>query len=226
MFAIAALCKIKKWNFYYYTKPVALHVKENNFGNLYASKKLGMKHIEIALDEYRNFIMDLRFNLDEKTLVLDQGGADKLAQRGLELLAKEIEDSSLHVKSIAVPSGTGTTALYLALALSPEYTVYTVACIGSSDYLKEQMQSLHKIPDNLVILEASRKYHFAKPYPEFYQMYSKLLDTGVEFDLLYAPLMWKTLLEYDMEEIMYIHSGGVSGNKSMLERYKTKGTCL
>ena len=85
------------------------------------------------------------------------------------------------------------------------------------------MSALHKIPDNLVILEPKRKYHFAKPYKEFLDIYSKLLNSGIEFDLLYAPGMWQTLVEQTDEEILYIHSGGVTGNKSMLQRYAKKG---
>jgi 1-aminocyclopropane-1-carboxylate deaminase/D-cysteine desulfhydrase-like pyridoxal-dependent ACC family enzyme len=85
------------------------------------------------------------------------------------------------------------------------------------------MSTLNKIPDNLIILEPDKKYHFAKPYPEFLRIQKKLLDAGIEFDLLYAPGMWKALLEQTDEEIMYIHSGGVTGNESMLARYKKKG---
>lgn len=44
-------------------------------------------------------------------------------------------------------------------------------------------------------------------------------NAGVEFDLLYAPAMWIAILEQTTEKITYIHSGGVSGNQSMLERY-------
>ena len=83
--------------------------------------------------------------------------------------------------------------------------------------------ALTEIPDNLHILEPQKKYHFAKPYKEFIDIYKKLLDTGVEFDLLYAPSLWKCLLEQTNDKILYIHSGGVSGNESMLERYSRKG---
>jgi 1-aminocyclopropane-1-carboxylate deaminase/D-cysteine desulfhydrase-like pyridoxal-dependent ACC family enzyme len=51
-------------------------------------------------------------------------------------------------------------------------------------------------------------------------MYKKLLACGIEFDLLYAPAMWEALLEQTQEEILYIHSGGVSGNETMLKRYE------
>ena len=221
MLAIAAMCKEKNWNFTYYTKPVGQSQKDENCGNYFHSLELGMNHIEIETELYRDFIASLFLNADEKTFILDQGGAVKEAKEGLEVLAKEIKESQLPIKSLATPSGTGTTALFLALAL-PTHKVYTIACIGDSSYLKEQMQALHTIPENLVILEPSKKYHFAKPYPEFIEIYKKTNDAGVEFDLLYAPSMWKALLEQTDEEILYIHSGGVSGNESMLKRYEKK----
>jgi len=34
--------------------------------------------------------------------------------------------------------------------------------------------------------------------------------------------MWKVILEQVEEDILYIHSGGVSGNRSMLKRYEKK----
>jgi len=221
MLAIAAMCKNKGWEFIYYTKPQNEVMKNQTIGNFFHAKSLGMQHVEIAHDNYKEFISALRLNLDDKTYVIDQGGADSSAKAGLEVLANEIRESGLHVKSLATPSGTGTTALFLALAL-PEYKVYTTPCVGDVAYLKEQMSSLHVIPENLVILEPKMKYHFAKPYPEFLEIYKKLLTCGVEFDLLYAPNMWKTLLEKTDEEILYIHSGGVSGNESMLKRYEKK----
>jgi 1-aminocyclopropane-1-carboxylate deaminase/D-cysteine desulfhydrase-like pyridoxal-dependent ACC family enzyme len=131
----------------------------------------------------------------------------------------------VNVQSLATPSGTGTTALFLALALS-EYTIYTTPCVGDVSYLQEQMSALHPIPKNLIILAPRKKYHFAKLYKEYFEIYQKTLEAGIEFDLLYAPGMWKCLLEQTTESIMYIHSGGVSGNKSMLKRYATKGLSL
>jgi 1-aminocyclopropane-1-carboxylate deaminase/D-cysteine desulfhydrase-like pyridoxal-dependent ACC family enzyme len=225
MLAIAAMCKKKSWEFIYYTKTLSAAQKEQNSGNFFYAKTLGMKHEEINDDLYRDFISSLRLNLDEKTYIVDQGGADKSAKEGLSVLAREIVESDIGVKSLATPSGTGTTALYLALAL-PEYKVYTTPCVGDSTYLKEQMSALHEIPKNLVILEPDKKYHFAKPYLEYFEIYKKTLQSGIEFDLLYASGMWKCLLEQTQEEILYIHSGGVSGNKSMLKRYEKKGLAL
>ena len=222
MLAISAMCKTKGWEFIYYTKKVSQTQKEQKFGNYFHSIELGMKHIELENEYYKDFIASLRLNLDEKTAIIDQGGADKMALEGLGVLAKEIEASNERFEAIATPSGTGTTALHLALSL-PQYKIYTTPSIGDKAYLIEQMSALATIPNNLIILEPSQKYHFAKPYKEFIEIYQKLLKTEIEFDLLYAPLLWKTLLEQTDEKILYIHSGGVSGNESMLRRYEKKG---
>jgi len=166
----------------------------------------------------------LRVNIAEGSFVIDQGGADRSAVEGIALLADEIISENLAIDAIATPSGTGTTALYLALSL-PTIKVYTTPAIGDVTYLQEQMLALHApLPKNLVILKPKKKFHFAKLYPEFLMIYSKTKSAGVLFDLLYAPAMWLALLEQTKEEkILYVHSGGVSGNVSMLERYKKKG---
>lgn len=223
MLAIAAMCKEKGWEYLYYTKPISSTMKEQKFGNYFNALSLGMNHIELEEELYRDFVSSVRLNLDTQTFVIDQGGADESAQEGLEVLAKEIREQSqkYSFKAIATPSGTGTTALFLALSL-PEYIVYTVPCVGDVEYLKEQMQALHILPPNLVILDPKKKYHFAKLYPEFLSMYTKLYECGIEFDLLYAPSLWISLLEKTEEDILYIHSGGVSGNSSMLKRYEKK----
>ncbi len=222
MLAIAAMCKAKSWEFIYYTKPISKTQKTLEYGNYYNALRLGMKHQEIEHELYRDYIASLSLHVDDKTFIIDQGGAIEEAKIGLKVLAKEIRDAKLSVKSLATPSGTGTTALFLALAL-PEFKVYTTPCVGDVEYLKTQMSALHVIPNNLVILEPKKKYHFAKPYPEFFEIYKKLLATSIEFDLLYAPSMWEALLAQTDEEILYIHSGGVSGNESMLRRYLAKG---
>ena len=223
MLAIAAMCQTKGWEFIYYTKPLSTILKQNPTANLKNALALGMKHIEIQHDLYRDFISSLRVTLNDRTFLIDQGGAVTEAKSGLKVLADEIRIQSKehHFDAIATPSGTGTTAMFLALEL-PEYKIYTVPCIGDDIYLKEQMIAIGDIPENLCILTPKRKYHFAKPYKEFLDIYTKTKKSGVEFDLLYAPSMWINLLEQTDEKILYVHSGGVSGNGSMLERYSQK----
>ena len=228
MLAIAAMAQKKEWNFTYYTKQLSQTQRKHLSGNFAHALALGMKHIELEDALYRDYIASLRLTVDSRTFVVDQGGAISEAKVGLEVLAQEIKRQKKSgaiesdIYSLATPSGTGTTALFLALAL-PEYKVYTTPCIGDVAYLKEQMSALAKLPQNLIILPPKKKYHFAKPYREFLETYKKLLKSGVEFDLLYAPAMFEALLEQTHEKILYIHSGGVSGNESMLARYSQKG---
>jgi len=224
MLAIAALCQKKNWQFIYYTKPLSSWQKENLGGNYAQAVALGMKHKEVASEYYKEFIATLALSLDSKSCLLHQGGADRNVQEGVASLAQEIRDAAPDVEALATPSGTGTTALYLAKSL-PEYTLYTTALVGDTEYLKEQMRALEKIPENLIFLEPQKRYHFAKPYKEFYEVYKKLFDLGIEFDLIYAPLMWKMLLEQTKGKVLYIHSGGTSGNATMLQRYRKKALC-
>lgn len=226
MLALAALSREKGWEFEYYTKPLSLRQRENPSGNYKESLSLGMRHIEIEESLYREYIASLGVIENEGVLLVEQGGALKEARCGLEVLAKEIReqqsaDETLNFDAVATPSGTGTTALFLATALS-EYRVYTTPCIGDVEYLKEQMHALGEIPHNLTILEPKKKYHFAKPYREFFEIYKRLQKSGVEFDTLYAPAMWLALLEQTQERVLYIHSGGISANASMKERYFKK----
>ncbi len=221
MLSLAKLAHDKGWEFLYYTKPISKVMREQRVGNFYHSLSFGMQHRELSEEIYKEFIASLSLNLDAKTYIVHQGGADRGAKEGLKVLAEEIRNLNLDIKAVATPSGTGTTALFLAHAL-PEYRVYTIACVGGSDYLKEQMRALAPIPENLTILEPKKRYHFAKLYGEFLDIYKRLLDAGVVFDLLYAPALWLTLLEKRIEGVLYIHSGGLSGNESMLERYREK----
>lgn len=224
MLSIAKLCADKDWRFIYYTKPLSQRQKESPQGNYRYALEFGMWHREIEHALYKEFITSLTMQTDEKTFLLHQGGAVGEAKKGIEALAQEIKEQSPPVKALATPSGTGTTALFLARSL-PEYTVYTTPSVGDAAYLKTQMRALAPIPSNLVILDPQKKYPFGKPNREFLTIYKKLKEqTGIEFDLLYAPLLWKMLLEQTDEDIMYIHSGGVIGNESMLKRYDDLAT--
>ena len=195
----------------------------------------GMELLEIPHDEYREVVeslysptYDKRVQNHEGALVLAQGGADLGAKDGIELLAEEIRvwqlEKSIEKLTVVTPSGTGTTAYFLALSL-PGVTVITTPLIGSKEYLEEQMQFLGVLPDNLTIVETEKKYRFGKVYSEYKRVYQELLEQGIEMDLLYAPKMLIALSEV-MDNIdadlLYVHSGGVKGNGSMLERYAHK----
>ena len=236
MASIAALCKRKGWQFLYITKTLSQTLKNDLQGNLASALNDGMKLLEIEHDAFEAVVRSLytptpdsRVGSFEGDLLLAQGGADLGAKEGVALLAEEIlawkiEHNIEHL-TVVTPSGTGTTSLYLAKYMK-EVAVMTTPLVGSSAYLKEQMQALERLPDNLHILETTKKYHFAKPYKEYVEVYEMMKAQGIEMDLLYAPKMLSALSEKMSEiegEILYVHSGGTKGNVSMLERYKRKG---
>jgi len=229
MLSIAALCHQKGWAFHYTSRPVAAHLKANPTGNLKTALTLGMVLHEVAHDAYDNAILALQSHKSEATLCIAQGAADQLAQHGIQQLAHEIQQwqqahgmENLHV---ITPSGTGTTAYYLASALSSNTTVLTAPTVGNKAYLIEQMNRLGDMPEGLYILDSSKKYHFGKLYPEFLSIYQELKHAGIVFDLIYATKMWHTLFQHiDGIEgsMLYVHSGGLMGNDTMLKRYRRK----
>jgi len=232
MLSIAALCHQKGWPFHYTSKPVPAHLKKEPTGNLKLALELGMQLHEVAHDDYDDVICRLRAELDDDSLFVPQGGADPIAQVGIEQLAKEIRqwqrEHGIEPLHVVTPSGTGTTAFYLAVAL-PEATVLTTPAVGDKAYLQSQMNLLGAVPENLRILESDKKHHFAKPYSEFLNIYQELKDASIEFDLIYGALMWHTLLQHIDSikgTILYVHSGGLIGNATMLERYAHKGMIL
>lgn len=236
MASIAALCKRKGWDFLYITKTLSNTLKQHVNGNLQIALGDGMRLLEVPHNEYRDVIAslhsdtpDARIGRNGYELVLAQGGADLGAKEGVALLAEEIRlwqrENNIENLTVITPTGTGTTAFFLASSL-PEVMVVTTPLIGSKEYLQEQMQYLGVLPENLMIIDTQKKYRFGKTYAEYIRVYQALLEQGIEMDLLYAPKMLIALSE-EMENIegdlLYVHSGGVKGNGSMLERYIRKG---
>jgi len=229
MLSIAALCRQKGWRFEYTAKTVPAHLQAEPSGNLSVALELGMHLHEVTQEKYQEAVQSLKSQTDASTLFVPQGGADPLARPGIEILAQEISQwqqvnrvQRLHV---VTPSGTGTTAYYLACAL-PDMSVLTTPVVGDKAYLLAQMGMLGVIPQNLRMLESGRKYHFAKPYAEFLDMYRELESAGIVVDLIYGAPMWHALLQQCERidgPILYVHSGGLIGNETMLSRYRHKG---
>ncbi len=220
MYSLSVLAKMRGWEFAYYVYHIADYLKDNPHGNYKAALDNGMQiHVGVAPSGY-----------PKEVLFIDEGGRQKEAEYGIELLAEEIiawqKEQGLKDLNIFLPSGTGTTALFLQKHL-PNNTVYTNPCVGDSDYLKKQFLELETDKTyHPTILSLEKKHHFGKLYKDNYKIWLKLQQqTGVVFDLLYDPLGWRTLLahpEVMTKPILYIHQGGVLGNESMLPRYERK----
>lgn len=220
MYSLSVLCKLKGLKFDYYVDHIASYLKENPLGNYKYALENKMNIIENELPTY----------FDEETLFISEGGALKEASLGIEILANEIKTWAIENKienlKVFLPSGTGTTALYLQKYLP--FEVLTCACVGDEDYLKKQFLVLEK-DNHPTIIQREKKYHFGKLYKEFYEIHKELKkQTNIEFDFLYDNLGWICFEKYrnslnDKNNIfLYIHQGGLIGNISMLERYKFK----
>ena len=221
MYSLSVLAKLKGWEFEYFIDHIPSYLKENPQGNYLHAINNGMK---LNISKPQPLIKD------KSILFIEEGARDKKAQYGLEVLANEIKEwqnkNSIKDLDIFLPSGTGTTALYLQKYM-PQNRVYTTPCVGDEEYLISQFNMLEK--DKYIyptILTISKKHHFGKLYLQNYEIWLKLqTETKIEFDLLYDPLGWRVLLsniKTFSNPILYIHQGGLLGNESMLKRYKRK----
>jgi len=221
MYSLSVLCKIRNWKFNYYVDHVADYLKTNPIGNYKEALKNGMNIIEENIEE------EIPNIIDSNTLFIPEGGALEEASFGIKILAGEIikwaEKTNTKNLKIFLPSGTGTTALYLQKYLP--FEVITCACVGDSEYLKKQFLQLEK-ENHPTILDLDKKYHFGKLYKEFYEIHKELRkQTNIEFDLLYDSKGWLSVTKHlydDTSNILYVHQGGLIGNISMLQRYKYK----
>ena len=220
MYSIAKFCNLLGLNFRYYANHIPSFLKENPVGNYKMSLDLGANIIE-GYDS---------LSVGEDELYIKEGIATKEAFSGIEKLALElIEQLDNKVYQVFLPSGTGTTALYLAKALKmhrANIKVFTTPVVGSVEYLLEQFKEL-EVDENFypTIIDTKKRYHFGKLYREFYLLWLELQnEIGLEFDMLYDPKGWMALLEHidKFDNLVYIHQGGILGNATMLERYKRK----
>lgn len=221
MYSLSVLAKIRGWEFSYFVDHIPSYLSENPQGNYRAALDNGMKIIE---GEVPNDLLD-----GDGVLFVPEGGREESASYGLSLLADEIEQFRISYQiealDIFLPSGTGTTALYLQKYSSSK--VFTTPCVGDEEYLKRQFLMLESDETHHpTILNSDKRYHFGKLYRDLYDMWQRLYDqTEIEFELLYDPKGWMVLhkhREIFTNPILYIHQGGLMGNQSMLPRYRRK----
>ena len=224
MYSLSVLAKLKNWKYKYYVDHIPSFLKENPNGNYKEAIKNGMEIIEDK--DFNPNTLDIKKN----ELFINEGGAISEAKYGIKILANEIntyiKQNNLKNIKVFLPSGTGATALFLAKYLDVE--VLTCACVGNDEYLVKQFTQLEpNVNFHPTILKKEKKFHFGKLYKSSWDIWHKLKDqTNIEFDLLYDPIGWQTLFynqnNIDINNILYIHQGGVLGNITMKDRYKRK----
>jgi len=234
MYSLSVLAKKRGWRFEYRVDHLSDFLRDNPHGNYAAALSNGMNLIEHGTTVGR--VPPIPTN---NVLWIEEGGRQSEAEYGIKILAKEIidwqQEQGIETLDIFLPSGTGTTALFLQKAFvgirgtrpTGLTQVYTTPCVGDAKYLRKQFAMLEPDPQyHPTILDLPGKYHFGKLYREFYEIWIELQkETGVTFDLLYDPKGWLTLMAHRTQlskHIMYIHQGGLQGNESMLRRYQHK----
>ncbi|MEH6462335.1 MAG: 1-aminocyclopropane-1-carboxylate deaminase/D-cysteine desulfhydrase [Shewanella psychromarinicola] len=176
-------------------------------------------------------------------LCIPEGGRCEYAETGIAQLASEIIDWAQIRQQIKLmvflPSGTGTTAAYLnkqliqqlaQLQLTPVLTIEVLTCstVGGDDYLRQQFSQLIDEVYYPHIVSDGHKYHFGKLSRRCFDMWQTVCQSGIEFELLYDPVGFLVLQHYlktntlTNTDILYVHQGGILGNKTMLPRYLRK----
>ena len=228
MYSLSLLAKMKNLEFIYYAR-INKELLKNPLGNLKHSLENAMvlkniEKIDEILDEDRNYFS--RCKIVDDLLIVPEGGRCKEAEIGIKILADEIikwaKENKKEKLKVFLPSGTGTTALFLQKNLP--FLVFTTPCVGDENYLKKEFLSLE---DNEKfhpkIITTSKRYRFAKPYRELFDLWLDLKSkTDIEFDLIYDMVGFKAILENSLlgENLLYIHQGGLNANVSMIKRYK------
>ncbi|MBL4868963.1 MAG: hypothetical protein JKY67_21575 [Pseudomonadales bacterium] len=238
LYTLSELAKLKNWQFDFYVDHVPSFLNKHPAGNYRAALANGANIIALKTGPLKRekycggvgeYIQQVILPEERESIFVPEGGRVAWAELGVKRLAEEIllwsQKNKIRSLKIALPSGTGTTAVFLQKHLP--FEVLTCACVGGEEYLKKQFMELSTDQSTYpTILSARKKYHFGKLYDEYFTLWKALkTEVGVEFDLLYDPLGWLTLLDHvarsksDEWEILYIHQGGLLGNETMLPRY-------
>jgi 1-aminocyclopropane-1-carboxylate deaminase/D-cysteine desulfhydrase-like pyridoxal-dependent ACC family enzyme len=232
MYSLSVLAKMKGWRFIYYAHHRLPHLINHPEGNLKASLQNGMELEFGSFSSKEDFWRASKSRFGEDSIIVDEGGRELESWIGIYQLAKEIRSwaktKPSFNKKVFLPSGTGTTALFLSkffIENEEDIKVFTTPCVSRREYLLEQFGYLESesrfYPE---ILESTKRYRFGKLYPEFYKVWLELQkETGVEFELLYDPLGWLVMQEFEeilTDGTLYIHQGGLLGNETMSKRYK------
>lgn len=241
LYAIYQLCLDMQWDLHYFTSNIPREaVMQSIFSQVFLNKD---RNSDIRVQLYDMVDYDRMVEQErirEDSLIIERGGASIKAKEGVDLLGEALkrhieENYAEKAVNILLPSGTGTTCLFLAKYFDEHQVnarVWTVPCVGKTNYLYAQMFELFPdmewIRGHIHSFDSKSKFRrFAQPQLELYKFWKQFKELyGVELDLIYAP---KTLLSFcDLlhknihlhnGNWIYIHTGGEGGNVSQLQRY-------
>jgi 1-aminocyclopropane-1-carboxylate deaminase len=226
MLALAGLSRLRGLPFVYQGKPLPDWLRRHPVGNYRQALALGM--------EYRQTERPDQIAARSGDLVLPRGLAGPQASFGFRQLAAEIvafaDSQGLAELDIFLPSGTGSSALFLQLALAetPGLRVLTCPCVGDARYLRQQFLELEAdSAGHPLILDSGLSIPFGRPDSRLLAIWQELTRaSSIPFDLVYDPIGWHCLRHNWSQlggRLLYLHCGGLSGNDSMLGRYRRLG---
>ncbi len=156
------------------------------------------------------------------------GGGNELGTKGSMEIVNDIPQNTSH---IAVACGTGSTLAGIHLAACQEQTCLGFPVMKNGGFIRDEVNEFQKnFPNPVAKLELVTDYHFGgfgkmKPelitfINEFYQKHQ------IPLDGIYTGKMMFGLYELIEKNhfptgsiITAIHTGGVQGNKGLMERY-------
>ncbi|KAA8496363.1 hypothetical protein FVE85_0092 [Porphyridium purpureum] len=253
MLALASIAADANVAFEYYTRTLY----DEPAGNLALALEHGMKLYELGKEAYADTfnsasaVATFCNSLERSDLFIFQGGACKLAEPGCLELAQEIHADVLAAQldpanvDVAVCSGTGTLAFFLAqglAAIGSAIRVLVIPVVGDESTTRAQWQELctrESISprDMNVHILVDRKRPFAKPRRALYGIWLELREHwGLPVDLVYGARAFEILFNVDgrfqqmpastsdaPRQLVYYHCGGMEGDVTQLERYKSMG---
>ncbi|CAI5723291.1 unnamed protein product [Peronospora effusa] len=244
MLALAQVANARRVPFTYFSRKLLFKRGEIDEieGNLAMARALGMRHVELHTDAYHELVRTRDFTtfLDDtlcfppgtRSVCVPQGAACLEAQDGVKVLAEEINEYP-EIKLFAVPCVGDATYLQQQFR----------QLIDKDPSLQPQVTVIPQV------LKPKRKSRFGRLWWPLYDIYHEILqETEIDFDLVYGAFAWHTLFsdkdvldevlqgghetcvgfnehksgDKGVRELLYIHTGGTSGNAAMLARYGRK----
>lgn len=240
LYSMSALAKLKGWQLDFYVAHISEQVKQSVVGNYAESIAFGANVVDVSALALSPSLTTIEYIQQQvlphepAALFVPEGGRCEYAEFGVSQLGLEIMQwagaQALPHLYVCLPSGTGTTALFLNKFFVEQgcnIQVITCATVGDEEYLTLQFRQLS--PDSTFypqILPLPKKYHFGKLHSDCYKMWCQVCEQGIEFELLYDPVGFIALRDFLSSkgacDVLYIHQGGVLGNQTMLPRYQRK----
>ncbi len=196
---------------------------------LSACKDAGMQLIFVTKEEYERkedaaWIRDMAAHFDE-LFIIPEGGANEWGRVGAGLINRFINDSYTH---IAVSVGTGTTLTGLRNKLPHKQQIVGFAPMKQGSYLKEYI-SEHLHEGNNTNWQVVDDWHFGgfgKWNDELLQFMNDFYRTNnIPLDIVYTSKMMYGLRRMIEDgffptdaRILCIHTGGLQGNASVIEK--------